>query len=543
MPQHIAPDTNITASQSNTAAPANNDSHYHASRTHASRATRNDIKARKEKTVRLRFPMWLNLSISFGLPFFACIIGLGMMSLDSQRDFQHRQLDEFAKVITEQLAATITEPVFADALLEVKVLIGQVPLTDNVIGVAAIDHRGEVLASAGHVPPISNIEQGTSKQILSPAHFYKNMGRDNAQLDTARYREAILYSAPADFRGAIGGHALVVVNHAALNEQFEQMRYAVIFATTVMTLFLVGVVIWCSHRVASPVKSIADAARRIQHGDRSLILERRDDELGQLITAINEMTRGLTEKAQIESALAKFLAPDIAEKILREIDTVDLRGENVEATVLFADIVGFTSMSEQMSPEQVSAMLNEYFGYYSACAKLYFGNVDKFLGDCIMLVFGASNKDPLHRYHAAACAVLMQKLNAAINQLRATQGLAAIHLRIGINSGKMLAGLLGSKDRFEYTVIGDSVNLASRLCNEAEAEQIIIQQEFYTHLEPHCVAQVDKAKTIRVRGKSDPIAIYNLQGLKHAKTSGDKALINDLLERSRNSLTRINKPG
>ncbi|NNC55228.1 MAG: HAMP domain-containing protein, partial [Pseudomonadales bacterium] len=321
-----------------------NDAHYGAP---------HDDLAPADQAPRRRFamrtPMWLNISISFGLPFFACIIALGLMSLNSQRDFQQRQLDEFANVITRQLAATLTEPVFADALLEVKVLIGQVPLTRNVIGVAAVDHRGQALASAGHFPPLENIEVGENKQLLSPAHFYPEMGRSHASLDLNRYRDTVLYSAPAIFRDVVGGHAMVVIDREAMNAQFEQMRIAIIFATAVMTLFLVGVVVWGSRRVVSPMRSIVDAAKRIQHGDRTLILERRDDELGQLISAINDMTRGLSEKSQIERALGKFLAHDVAAKILQEIDTVDLRGENVEATVLFADIVGFTSMSERMS--------------------------------------------------------------------------------------------------------------------------------------------------------------------------------------------------
>ncbi|MBT8150887.1 MAG: HAMP domain-containing protein [Gammaproteobacteria bacterium] len=528
-----------SAAQANSAAGAlspafANDAHYGA----AQDATVPGKDAKRRRFGR-HAPMWLNISISFGLPFFACIIALGLMSLNSQRDFQQQQLDEFANVITAQLAATLTEPMFADALLEIKVLISQVPLTKNVIGVAAVDHRGQTLANAGHFPLLENIEIGENKQLLSPAHFYPEMGRNNASIKLDQYRDAVLYSAPATFRDVVGGHAMIVIDRNAMNAQFEQMRIAIIFATSIMTLFLVGVVVWGSRRVVSPMTSIVDAAKRIQHGDRTLILERRDDELGQLISAINDMTRGLSEKSQIERALQKFLAPDVASKILKEIDTVDLRGENVEATVLFADIVGFTSMSEQMSPEQVSEMLNEYFSYYSACAKLYFGTVDKFLGDCIMLVFGATNEDKLHRYHAAACAVLMQKLTASVNVLRETQGLEPIYLRIGINSGKMLAGLLGSNDRLEYTVIGDSVNLASRLCNEAERDQIVIQQEFVKHLTPHCVVEVDKAKTIRVRGKSDSINIYNLNALKHAKSSGDKALVNDLLAKHRGALAQF----
>ena len=527
-----APDSTVALATPGAANSTANDACY--SNSAAAQATANSVRRS-----RWRLPMWLKLSIYFGLPLLAGITALGVVTLDSQRSFQDQQLDSFARVISEHIAASVTEPLFADALMEINVLIQKIPLTRNVVGVAVTDHRGALLASSGKVPVAGQFDPGRHKAALAPAHFYPAMGKQQADIDHDGLHNLVLYSSAISFRDVVGGHALVVVDSGVLNRQFEQMTYALALATALLIAFLVAVVLFCSHRVMTPVTNIVDAAKRIQRGDRSPILERRDDELGQLITAINAMTRGLAEKSQIESALGKFLAPNVAQKILQEIDTVDFRGENVEATVLFADIVGFTSLSERMTPEQVSALLNEYFGYYSACANLYFGTVDKFLGDCIMLVFGATNNDKDHRYHAAACAVLMQNLTAAINTVRIEQNLTPIYLRIGLNSGSMLAGLLGSKDRMEYTVIGDSVNLASRLCNEAEQQQIIIQQELHRELEPYCKATVDHSKTIKVRGKAEPVPIFNLTGITHKHSAGDKALINDLLEKARTSLTCV----
>jgi adenylate cyclase len=277
----------------------------------------------------------------------------------------------------------------------------------------------------------------------------------------------------------------------------------------------------------------------MESGDMSPILERRDDELGQLIKALNSMTKGLAEKSQIKEVLDRFVAPSITQKILSQLDDVNLEGENVNATVLFADIVGFTSMSEKLEPAKVSELLNEYFSYYSSCARLHFGTVDKFLGDCIMIVFGATKEDPHHRYHAAGCALLMQELTRSVNNLRREQGLAEIHIRIGINSGDMLAGLLGTNDRMEYTVLGDAVNLASRLCNEARANEIIIQDELHDQLASDFEVTATNNRTIKVRGKSNPVSIYNLNDITRLHSCSDRDMLKDVLDKAKNSLTNI----
>jgi adenylate cyclase len=149
-----------------------------------------------------------------------------------------------------------------------------------------------------------------------------------------------------------------------------------------------------------------------------------------------------------------------------------------------------------------------------------------------MLVFGALKPDQKHAYHAVACAVLMQKLADRLNQRRKKQGLFPIELRIGINSGKMLAGLIGSVDRMEYTVIGDSVNLASRLCNEANGAQIIIEESLYESINPDHKLVVDNFKSIRIRGKSDLVSIYAVKDIDQPYQMSMDNLIDDILSRT-----------
>ncbi len=463
---------------------------------------------------RYRLPIAVKLAASFALPL---LVGMGILAyimIGSHRDFQQQQLDRFATVLTGQLAASAMEPLFADASMELGVLVNRVALGNGLMGVALYDHQGGVIASAGRLPEASSIDFGQPGAV-----------------STTTSRGDQLYIEPITFRSVVGGYAVANFDPAILRSGFDQMAYVLFVVAVTIALSLCLVILIMSRRMTEPLKTIASVTAGIDAGKVAFIPERRNDELGQLIRSINRMTKDLARKSQVETVLQQFLAKDVADKILGELDTINLKGENVEATALFADIVGFTRMSETMDPDEVSELLNEYFGYYAACAKLYFGTVDKFLGDCIMIVFGAAKSDERHPYHAVACAALMQRLNVKLNARRREQGLEPIELRIGINSGRMLAGLLGSQDRMEYTVIGDAVNLASRLCNEATAGQIIIQEDCHQALLPHCKVQVDSAKTIRVRGKENPVSIYNVTEFEHPRGSADTALINDLLYR------------
>ncbi len=479
---------------------------------------------------RARLSMPLKVSFYFGVPLLFGIGLLALLMLNTQREFQSEQLDDFAYVLSGQLAASAAEPLFADANMELSVLTQRVPLDSTLIGVGIYNHLGEPLASNGKVPLPGQFNYKQARSYISAANFYPEMGKRVANIDREALDHSLVYSTPIKFRDVVGGHAIFVFNQSAMNRAFEQMAMALVSTAIIIFVLLCAALIYCSYRITSPVRSIVDAASRMQSQGNTVKLERRNDELGQLIDALNSMNEGLAHKSQIEDVLGRFLDPDISSKILNELDPVHLRGENVEATVLFADIVGFTSMSERMAPGEVSELLNEYFGYYSACAKLYFGTVDKFLGDCIMLVFGASKSDAEHEYHAAACAVLMQQLTSKINKLRRNAGKDPIYLRIGINSGPMLAGLLGSADRMEYTVIGDSVNLASRLCNEAKKSEIIIQQSLYDDLKSANRVHVADAKTIRVRGKVEPVPIYNLLDVSQSRSNGNRALIEDIIQ-------------
>jgi len=191
--------------------------------------------------------------------------------------------------------------------------------------------------------------------------------------------------------------------------------------------------------------------------------------------------------------------------------------------VLFADIVGYTDISEHMTPQATAELLNEFFSYIGEASELYNGTIDKFMGDCAMIVFGITEEDEDHRFNAIACAVLIQQLVTQLNVVRVKNGLFPVQFRLGINTGEMLAGNMGYSDRMEFTVVGDSVNLASRLCTFAEPGQIIINKDVYLHddLDKRVLARAHKP--IQLRSRKHPVSTYLVEGLvKEYRTVMDK---------------------
>lgn len=199
---------------------------------------------------------------------------------------------------------------------------------------------------------------------------------------------------------------------------------------------------------------------------------------------------------------------NVAKHMLSNIDQVKLGGETVTASVLFADIVGYTALSEKLSAAEIAELLNDYFSYISDAAKLCGGTVDKYVGDCVMILFGVPEQDPRHAFHAIYFAVLLKNLIERLNTQRLWMGKIPIQFSIGINCGPMLAGTMGSKNRMQYTVLGDAVNLASRLSGVAEAGEIIVSEEMLQQPMVSDYVEIGGYQSVTVRGKDKPVATY-----------------------------------
>jgi class 3 adenylate cyclase len=233
---------------------------------------------------------------------------------------------------------------------------------------------------------------------------------------------------------------------------------------------LVGAVL--SRSLTRPIKDLVVAAGRVAEGhyEAEVRVDSRD-EMRTLADAFNDMTRGLLLRERYRSVLNKVVSTDVAEELLK--GDVDLGGENREVSVLFADIRGFTPMTQGMEPQEVISVLNDCMEHLSRAVDAEGGVVDKFIGDEIMAVFGAPVEQPDHASRAVRAAVRMQDGMLEMNARREARGDAPIGLGIGVASGIAVAGNMGSPDRLNYTVLGETVNLAARLTDHAKAGEIL----------------------------------------------------------------------
>ena len=215
-------------------------------------------------------------------------------------------------------------------------------------------------------------------------------------------------------------------------------------------------------------------------------------------------------KEKIKQAMGKYLSQDIMQNVVKNIDDIRLGGKKANVTVLFADIRGFTSMSEKMTAEEVSMILNEYFSEIEPIITKYNGVINKFIGDAVMAIFGEPIQDINHPTNAVKCAYDMLKKVDWLQDKWLNEGKPKIEIGIGINTGEAFVGNIGSEKRLEYTVIGDMVNLASRIesYNKVYKTNFLISSSTYAQVSS--IVDVIKISEVTIRGKSKKMDIYEV---------------------------------
>lgn len=215
-------------------------------------------------------------------------------------------------------------------------------------------------------------------------------------------------------------------------------------------------------------------------------------------------------KEKIKNAMGKYLSQDIMKNVVQNIDDIKLGGKKANVTVLFSDIRGFTSMSEKMTAEEVSMILNEYFSEMEPIITKYNGVINKFIGDAVMAIFGEPIPDINHAQNAVKCACEMLKKVEQLREKWLLEGKPKIEIGIGINTGEAFVGNIGSEKRLEYTVIGDTVNLASRIegYNKVYKTNLLISSSTYTKVSD--IVDVIKIADVTIRGKSKKMDIYEV---------------------------------
>lgn len=437
---------------------------------------------------------------------------LGLIIVSNQSQLLRDQIDGFGKAMVEHLAESSKELVLSDDILSLMVLVSNLGKNENVLGSVIYSHDGKLLAHSGRLP----VHDIIKLYALSEQFTDNNYSVEWSDYDeNGEPQDVITFITPMKYQNLIAGHALVTYSKSSLTQSLHETISAITAVTIFMIMLGIITAYFVGKRLSRPIYDLMDASRAIQSGDyRYRIDEQRNDEIGYLIHAFNSMATGLLEKNQVESAFSRFVSSKVAKQIMQNLDHVQLGGKRVQATALFADIVGFTSLSEKMSAEKVALLLNEYFAYIDMASKLYHGTIDKYMGDCAMIIFGAPEEDSEHKFNAISCAVMIQRLVEQLNIIRVKLGKPTVHFRIGINSGEMLAGNMGSQERMQYTVVGEAVNLAARLHSVADRGQIIITDFMVKDPDVQWRILAHRHDSIQLRGITEPVTTYVLTNVK-----------------------------
>lgn len=224
----------------------------------------------------------------------------------------------------------------------------------------------------------------------------------------------------------------------------------------------------------------------------------------------SQLTDRIRREAVVLSNFQRYFAPNVAAQIAGQEGSVKLgSGEKKPVVIFFSDIRGFTPMSEKMQPDQITTLLTEYFTEMVEIIFEHGGTLDKFIGDAIMAIWGAPIPHEDDADRAMRAAIEMQKVLGELNKKWTSEGRPEVHIGIGINFGDVFAGNIGSERRLEYTVIGDPVNTASRLCSKAAPGEILISEPFYKSLKQP--PKVEALEPIQLKGKAQAVPVYRLK--------------------------------
>lgn len=233
----------------------------------------------------------------------------------------------------------------------------------------------------------------------------------------------------------------------------------------------------------------------------------------------SQLAREIEQEAKTRAQFQRLLSPNLVDQVVQGKLQLEKGGALSEVTLLFSDIRGFTSMSESRAPQEIVRMLNEYFELMVDVIFKYEGTLDKFVGDEIIALFGAPVAMENAEVKAVQCALDMMQVLSEFNRVRVAEGQNEIKIGIGINTGMVVTGAIGSSRALQYTAIGDAMNTTARLCGVAQSGQIILSEATFKKVQGQIAAV--PLPPVRLKGKTDELRIYNAVGTRDRRSPGE----------------------
>jgi adenylate cyclase len=278
-------------------------------------------------------------------------------------------------------------------------------------------------------------------------------------------------------------------------------------------LLAIGTALYVGRTIIRPLRQLEATMQRVESGDlEATATVARDDEIGHLAAVFNRMVGGLKREALVRDLFGQYVSPQVARLAIEEEG--HLEGQVVECTVLFVDIRRFTGLAEVLPPARLMGTLNRYFERMLVVVENEGGIVNKFGGDSLLAIFGSPlNPSPDHAERAVRASLGMRVALAEFNRDQVAAEMPELHVGIGLATGELVAGNVGSDRKLEYTVIGDPVNLAARLQELTPELGATILMSAETAHRAGAVAQLRSLGEIEVRGRAEPVEVFSAEAI------------------------------
>ncbi len=441
--------------------------------------------------IRIKLSLIIATIVVFVLTAFSLII------LQNQKVALMQRMNQVCRVLIESLAETAKGGLLLNEKEGVTEAVFRLKKTsiDGLQRVAILNRRAETVASFdvdgqevkfANAAELLRIPEFTVRE--RPLHFEYYYPITHQMRENSRIKDILL------------GVAFISFSKKSILLQIENARNIAIGSAIFVTLVSIFFINLIARKMTKQIQMISDGARAVSNGNLNVVISvNSKDELGQLAAEFNNMIQQLREKLQMQKFVSKLTVQMIKDTV--SADGKKPRAANQKVTVLFSDVRNFSSIAEQLKPEEIVKLINIYFDLQTRIIESHKGIVDKFMGDQIMAIFqGKAMAD-----NALRAAVEIQRQIRLINHERDTQGKAILEIGIGINNGSAVLGNMGSADRMDYTVIGDVVNVAARLCAKAAIGQIIMSYDLANKVNGSY--PTSRLKSLSVKGRVKKIDV------------------------------------
>ena len=442
---------------------------------------------------------------------FSCLLviviisSIGFLVSNVQKNQFKDQLINFGESLIHIMAKNAPDKLLAGEDLALFQLVKDISENEQIV-MASITNQKNIIVAHSDLDQVNkNYEPPgnlSKSKINAQGILFSTFGIDK--------NESLFLEKPLTYQNIDIGTVRIVISQKLIEKNIAQSKKYILISFVVIIflalLMSLGFSIYFSH----PINLLKKSVEIFGTGDYEHQADiTSNDELGDLADAFNQMVRDIALKEKIKDSFGRYVAPEIVEMILANPSGHWMKAASKEATVLFTDIRGFTALSEDKEPEVIVDMLNDHFTKITDIIIRHGGHLDKFVGDAAMAVFGIPKENPNHAKDAVKASLEIMSLIEE-SALKTNQGAPVLRIGIGINTGEMVSGNLGSNKKMEYTVIGDNVNIASRLTSLADPGEILISSKTYDYLDKTDDFKFQEKGRISIKGRKIKIQVFKL---------------------------------